>query len=87
MAQELINMFNLIKEDLKMKREEVYQLIDDIQSHVNKLKGEYIALEDKELWSIRNGKLNNAAVQVHKYIEYFAKLAVNARNIKAESER
>lgn len=69
-----------------MKREAVYKLIDDIQSHVNKLKGEYIALEDKELWGIRNGKLNNAAVQVHKYIEYFAKLAVNARNIKVKSE-
>lgn len=79
-------MFNLIKEDLKMKREAVYKLIDDIQSHVNKLKREYIALEDRELWGIRNAKLNNAAAQVHKYIEYFAKLAINARNIKVESE-
>lgn len=67
-----------------MKREEIYKMIDDLHNSINHLKGEYIALTDEELWSIRNGKLNNAIVQIQKYIEYCAKLALNAR--KGEKE-
>lgn len=66
-----------------MKREEIYEAIDELHEEVNKLKGEFIALTDEELWSIKNAKIENAFVQIHKYIEHMRKLSVDIQKARS----
>ena len=75
MAQELIIMFNLIKEDLKMKREEIYEAIDQLHKEIDSLKGEYIALSDEEIKLVRNGKFEFRVVAISRDIQALSKLS------------
>lgn len=68
-------MFNLIKEDLKMKREEIYEAIDQLHREIDRLKGEYIALSDEEIKLIRNGKFEFRVVAISCDIQALSKLS------------
>lgn len=65
-----------------MKREEIYEAIDELHEEINKLKGEFMALDDEELWSIRNAKIENAIVQIHKHIERMRRLSVDIQRTR-----
>lgn len=68
-------MFNLIKEDLIMKREEIYEAIDQLHKEIDKLKGEYIALSDEEIKLIRNSKFEFRVVTISRDIRALSKLS------------
>ena len=77
-------MFNLIKEDLIMKREEIYEAIDQLHKEIDRIKGEYIALSDEEIKLIRNSKFEFRVITISRDIQALSKLSYEIQQQRYE---
>ena len=67
-----------------MKREEIYEAIDQLHKEIDKLKGEYIALSDEEIKLIRNGKFEFRVVAIARDIQTWSKLSYEVQQQRYE---
>ena len=67
-----------------MKREEIYEAIDQLHKEIDRIKGEYIALSDEEIKLIRNSKFEFRVITISRDIQALSKLSYEIQQQRYE---